>query len=216
MAGQVSAVLLGPSSLAASCSPSCGSSGVPLTASCLGWAPKHHFLAQLLGLAPQAPPIPASPAPPRPARGVRRGQLRPSLCSGPSRGNPLASFPSLLCAGAVGGGHAAAPGDRGSWGPAAQAGHAPVGPAREAGAGRAHVLQVGELHEGLVEVVQLQDAREQEEAGDEDAGEELRHAELLQAQVPQPGRGRPSDPPRAPARPPRPARPARPPLTARP
>lgn len=59
-------------------------------------------------------------------------------------------------------------------------------------------LQVSELHEGLVEVVQLQDAGEQEEAGDEDAGEELGHAELLQAQVPQPGaRGRLSAPAQA-------------------
>lgn len=69
---------------------------------------------------------------------------------------------------------------------------APVSPARAAGARRGDVLQVSELHEGLVEVVQLQDAGEQEEAGDEDAGEELGHAELLQAQVPQPGEGGPS------------------------
>lgn len=65
-----------------------------------------------------------------------------------------------------------------------------MSPARVAGAGRGDVLQVSELHEGLVEVVQLQDAGEQEEAGDEDAGEELGHGELLQAQVPQPGEGR--------------------------
>lgn len=71
----------------------------------------------------------------------------------------------------------------GSWGPAEGA---PGSPARGAGVGAA--LQVRELHEGLVEVVELQDAGEQEEAGDEDAGEELGHAELLQAQVPQPMR----------------------------
>lgn len=69
---------------------------------------------------------------------------------------------------------------------------APVSPAWVAGTGWGDVLQVRELHEGLVEVVQLQDAGEQEEAGDEDAGEELGHAELLQAQVPQPGEGGPS------------------------
>lgn len=65
-----------------------------------------------------------------------------------------------------------------------------MGPARAVRADGGHVLQVGQLHEGLVEVVQLQDAGQQEEARDEDAGEELGHAELLQAQVPQPaGRG---------------------------
>lgn len=48
------------------------------------------------------------------------------------------------------------------------------------------VLQVGDLHEGLVEVVQLQDAGQQEEAGDEDAGEELGQSELLQADGCQP------------------------------
>lgn len=69
---------------------------------------------------------------------------------------------------------------------------APVSPAGSAGAGQGDVLQVGELHEGPVEVVQLQDAGEQEEARDEDAGEELGHAELLQAQVPQPVQGAPS------------------------
>lgn len=68
-------------------------------------------------------------------------------------------------------------------------GSAPVSPAQAAGARQGDVLQVGELHEGLVEVVQLEDAGEQEEAGDEDAGEELGHAELLQAQVPEPGKG---------------------------
>lgn len=51
------------------------------------------------------------------------------------------------------------------------------------------MLGVSEPHEGPVEVVQLQDAGEQEEARDQDTGEELGHAELLQAQVPQPGRG---------------------------
>lgn len=72
---------------------------------------------------------------------------------------------------------------------------APVSPAGAAGARQRDVLQVGELHEGPVEVVQLQDAGEQEEARDEDAGEELGHAELLQAQVPQPAEGAPSAPP---------------------
>lgn len=71
---------------------------------------------------------------------------------------------------------------------------APVSPAGAAGARQGDVLQVGELHEGPVEVVQLQDAGEQEEARDEDAGEELGHAELLQAQVPQPVQGAPSAP----------------------
>lgn len=56
------------------------------------------------------------------------------------------------------------------------------------------MLQVSELHERPVEVVQLQDAGQQEEARDEDAGKELRHAELLQAQVAQPGRREPSAP----------------------
>ena len=61
-----------------------------------------------------------------------------------------------------------------------------MSPAQGAGAGRGAVLGVGELHERPVEVVQLQDAGEQEEARHQDAGEELGHAELLQAQVPQP------------------------------
>lgn len=48
-----------------------------------------------------------------------------------------------------------------------------MSPARAACAWRGHVLQVGELHERPVEVVQLQDAGQQEEARDEDAGKEL-------------------------------------------
>jgi hypothetical protein len=63
-----------------------------------------------------------------------------------------------------------------------------VSPSRVAGAWWRHVLQVSELHERSVEVVQLQDAGQQEEARDEDTGKELRHTELLQAQVAQPGR----------------------------
>lgn len=65
----------------------------------------------------------------------------------------------------------------------------PRNPAWDAGTGQRPVLRVSELHEGPMEVVQLQDAGEQKEARDQDAGEELRHAELLQAQVPQPGWG---------------------------
>lgn len=51
------------------------------------------------------------------------------------------------------------------------------------------MLQVGDVHEGAVEVVELQDAGQQEETRDEGAGEELGDAELLQAQVTQPGQG---------------------------
>lgn len=44
-------------------------------------------------------------------------------------------------------------------------------------------LQVGELEEVVVEVVQMEDARQQEGSGDENPGEQLGHRELLQAQV---------------------------------
>lgn len=47
----------------------------------------------------------------------------------------------------------------------------------------ADVLQIGDLHEGPVEVVQLKDAGQQEEAGDEDAGKEFGQGEGLQADV---------------------------------
>lgn len=42
------------------------------------------------------------------------------------------------------------------------------------------MLQVRDLHEGLVEVVKLQDAGQQEESRDEDAGEELGESKGLQ------------------------------------
>ena len=47
-------------------------------------------------------------------------------------------------------------------------------------------LQVGELQESVVEVVQVQDADQEEGGGDEDAREQLGHRELLQAKVLQP------------------------------
>lgn len=55
--------------------------------------------------------------------------------------------------------------------------------------GSGDVLQVGDVHEGAVEVVELQDAGQQEKTRDEGAGEELGDAELLQTQVTQPGQG---------------------------
>lgn len=51
---------------------------------------------------------------------------------------------------------------------------------------RRHMLQVGDSHEGLVEVVQLQDTGEQEEAGDQNTGEELGQSERLQTDGRQP------------------------------
>lgn len=45
------------------------------------------------------------------------------------------------------------------------------------------------MHERPVEVMELEDAGQEEEAWDEGAGEELGDAELLQAQVAQPGQG---------------------------
>ena len=51
------------------------------------------------------------------------------------------------------------------------------------------VLQVGDPHEGLVEVVQLQDAGQQEEAGDQNTAEELRESEGLQTNGCQPEEG---------------------------
>ena len=49
------------------------------------------------------------------------------------------------------------------------------------------MLQVCEAHERLVEVVQLQYACQQEEAGDQDAAEQLWESKRLQADVSQPG-----------------------------
>lgn len=43
------------------------------------------------------------------------------------------------------------------------------------------MLQVCDLHEGLVEVVKLQDAGQQEETRDDDTGEEFRESKRLQA-----------------------------------
>lgn len=57
-----------------------------------------------------------------------------------------------------------------------------------------HMLQVCDLHEGLVEVVKLQDAGQQEEARDEDTGEELGESKGLQTDSCKPAndkRGRP-------------------------
>ena len=51
------------------------------------------------------------------------------------------------------------------------------------------MLQVSDVHEGAVEVMELENAGQEEEAWDEGAGEELGDAELLQAQVAQPGWG---------------------------
>lgn len=48
------------------------------------------------------------------------------------------------------------------------------------------MFQVSDSHEGLVEVVQLQDAGQQEEAGDQNAAEELGQSERLQADGCQP------------------------------
>lgn len=42
------------------------------------------------------------------------------------------------------------------------------------------MLYVSDPHEGFVEVVQLQDAGQQEEARDQDTGEELRQSKRLQ------------------------------------
>lgn len=56
------------------------------------------------------------------------------------------------------------------------------------------MLQVGDLHEGLVEVVELQDAGQQEEPRDEDTGEELGESKRLQTDRCKPAndkRGRP-------------------------
>lgn len=49
--------------------------------------------------------------------------------------------------------------------------------------GSRDVLHVGDVHEGAVEVMELEDAGQEEEARDEGAGEELGDAELLQTQV---------------------------------
>ena len=48
-------------------------------------------------------------------------------------------------------------------------------------------LQVCELEEAVVEVVQVEDADQQEGGRDEDATEELGHREGLQAQILEPG-----------------------------
>ena len=47
-------------------------------------------------------------------------------------------------------------------------------------------LQVSELQESVMEVVQVQDADQEEGGRDEDAREQLGHRELLQAKVLQP------------------------------
>ena len=44
-------------------------------------------------------------------------------------------------------------------------------------------LQVSELQESVVEVVQVQDADQEEGRGDENAREQLNHPDLLQAKV---------------------------------
>ena len=49
------------------------------------------------------------------------------------------------------------------------------------------MLQVCEAHERRVEIVQLQYACQQEEAGDQDAAEQLWQSKCLQADVSQPG-----------------------------
>lgn len=46
-----------------------------------------------------------------------------------------------------------------------------------------HGLEIGELEEAVVEVVQVQDAHQQEGGGDEDPGEQHGQAKGLQAQV---------------------------------
>lgn len=46
-----------------------------------------------------------------------------------------------------------------------------------------HGLKIGELEEAVVEVVQVQDAHQQEGGGDEDPGEQHGQAKGLQAQV---------------------------------
>lgn len=51
---------------------------------------------------------------------------------------------------------------------------------------RLNVLQVGDSHEGLVEVVQLQNAGQQEEARNQDTAEELRQSKRLQTNCCQP------------------------------
>lgn len=56
------------------------------------------------------------------------------------------------------------------------------------------VLQVSDLHEGLVEVVKLQDAGQQEETGDDDAGEEFGESEGLQADGCQPANDKTAHP----------------------
>lgn len=48
------------------------------------------------------------------------------------------------------------------------------------------LLQVGDSHERLVKVVQLQDAGQQEEAGDQNTSEEFRQSKGLQADRCQP------------------------------
>lgn len=46
-------------------------------------------------------------------------------------------------------------------------------------------FEIGELQEAVVEVMQVQDADQQEGRGDEDAGEQIREDVLLQTDVPQ-------------------------------
>lgn len=52
------------------------------------------------------------------------------------------------------------------------------------------MLQVSDSHEGFVEVVQLQNAGQQEEARDQDTAEEFRQSERLQTNCCQPGDNR--------------------------
>lgn len=52
-----------------------------------------------------------------------------------------------------------------------------------------HSLQVSELQEAIMEVVEVQDAHQEEAGGDEDPREELSHGEPLQAEALQSGAG---------------------------
>lgn len=55
-----------------------------------------------------------------------------------------------------------------------------------------HRFDVGELEEALVEIVQMQDADQQEGGGNEDPREQSRNRELLQTQIFQPAQKRSS------------------------
>lgn len=52
-----------------------------------------------------------------------------------------------------------------------------------------NILQICDLHEGLMEVVKLQNTGQQEEAWDQDTAEELRQFKRLQSHVSQPKDG---------------------------